>query len=146
MKPAIAILSSLASIASLAALSSTRPAAAMTATQREYRRGYWDCAKGRYDQEQHGESYKRGCRAAEARRGPAPPTAPGDPLAEDSKACLAAVKEQTHNPVAAVLGADSSEANTSLTIGVGPDHAPWRCLVKDGVVAEVMSLADEGAL
>jgi hypothetical protein len=42
------------------------PAAmASTASEREYQRGYNDCLHGRYDQNQHGESYKKGCRAAE---------------------------------------------------------------------------------
>jgi len=31
-------------------------------------------------------------------------------------------------------------------IGVGPQRAPWRCLVSKGVVAEVMSMTDEGRL
>jgi hypothetical protein len=44
----------------------TAPAAlASSASEREYQRGYNDCLHGRYDQNQHGESYKRGCRAAE---------------------------------------------------------------------------------
>lgn len=44
----------------------TTPAAlAASASEREYQRGYNDCQHGRYDQDQHGESYKRGCRAAE---------------------------------------------------------------------------------
>jgi hypothetical protein len=38
---------------------------ASTASEREYQRGYNDCSQGRYDQYQHGESYKKGCRAAE---------------------------------------------------------------------------------
>jgi hypothetical protein len=38
---------------------------ASTASEREYQRGYNDCSQGRYDQNQHGESYKKGCRAAE---------------------------------------------------------------------------------
>ena len=38
---------------------------ASTASEREYQRGYNDCSHGRYDQNQHGESYKKGCRAAE---------------------------------------------------------------------------------
>jgi len=38
---------------------------ASTASEREYKRGYNDCLHGRYDQDQHGESYKKGCRAAE---------------------------------------------------------------------------------
>ena len=40
-------------------------ALASTASEREYQRGYNDCSQGRYDQNQHGESYKKGCRAAE---------------------------------------------------------------------------------
>ena len=51
------------------------PAAfASTAAEREYQRGYDDCSHGRYDQNQHGESYKKGCRAAEDGK-PAPATA-----------------------------------------------------------------------
>ncbi|NEX21329.1 hypothetical protein G3480_13575 [Thiorhodococcus mannitoliphagus] len=38
---------------------------ASTAAEREYQRGYDDCSHGRYDQDRHGESYKKGCRAAE---------------------------------------------------------------------------------
>jgi hypothetical protein len=34
-------------------------------SEREYKRGYNDCLRGEYDTEQHGSSYKRGCRAAE---------------------------------------------------------------------------------
>jgi len=45
-----------------------------------------------------------------------------------------------------VLGAETSEANDSVTIGAGPNRAPWRCLVKRGIVAEVTSLTDEGKL
>lgn len=52
-----------------AAASAKSPAApagiAATASEREYRRGYNDCLHGRYDQDQHGASYKKGCRAAE---------------------------------------------------------------------------------
>jgi hypothetical protein len=40
-------------------------AMASTVAEREYQRGYDDCSQGRYDQNQHGESYKKGCRAAE---------------------------------------------------------------------------------
>ncbi len=38
---------------------------ASTVSEREYKRGYNDCLRGDYDQNQHGASYKRGCRAAE---------------------------------------------------------------------------------
>lgn len=43
-------------------------ASASTASQREYKRGYANCAAGRWDENQNGESYKRGCRAAEDKR------------------------------------------------------------------------------
>ena len=33
-----------------------------------------------------------------------------------------------------------------MMVGVGPNKAPWKCLSKNGVVAEVMSMTDEGAL
>jgi hypothetical protein len=45
---------------------------ASAASQREYKRGYDDCAAGRYDQNQHGASHKKGCRAAEDAAGSAP--------------------------------------------------------------------------
>lgn len=43
----------------------THSAFASTVAEREYQRGYDDCLHGRYDQNQHAESYKKGCRAAE---------------------------------------------------------------------------------
>lgn len=58
MKPATLAIAALIAIAAPLALAST-------ASEREYQRGYHDCAQGRYDQNQHGESYKKGCRAAE---------------------------------------------------------------------------------
>jgi hypothetical protein len=62
-------------------LSSAASAWASTASQREYKRGYNDCMAGRYDQNQHGASYKRGCRAAE------------DKLEKSKKACPPDVSE-----------------------------------------------------
>jgi hypothetical protein len=68
------------------------------------------------------------------------------PTAQE-QACLAAVSNETNNGDVAVLSSEFSEANTSVMIGVGANRAPWRCLVSnDGVVAEVMSMTDEGAL
>jgi len=64
----------------------------------------------------------------------------------DKQACLKAVKRKTHNPKATVINAVSSEANNTVTVGVGAEKAPWRCLVKRGVVADVMSQTDEGGL
>lgn len=133
-------------------------ALASTASQREYKRGFADCSAGRWDQEQHGESYKKGCDAAEAKRNAggaeAPAAAEKKPApfmdasvpAKDKQACVRAVKKQTHNPKVVVIGAESSEANNTVTLGVGPQKAPWRCLVKRGKVADVMSQTDEGAL
>lgn len=65
--------------------------------------------------------------------------------AVDETACVNAVASKTNNS-AVVLSSVTSEANNMVTIGVGPDRAPWKCLVNGGVVVEVMSLTDEGAL
>ena len=63
------------------------------------------------------------------------------------QACLAGVSNQTNNGEVTVLSNEFSEANSLVMIGVGPDRAPWRCLVSnDGVVAEISSATDEGAL
>jgi hypothetical protein len=127
-------------------------ASASTASQREYKRGYADCKAGRWDENQHGESYKSGCRAAEDQRagtgaGAGAATKPADGgLRGDKTACLLAVKRKTNNPKVVVLSVETSEANNSVTIVVGPNRAPWRCLVKRGIVADVMSLTDEGKL
>ncbi len=52
-------------LGSLLLLAGVVSAPASTVAQREYKRGYNDCLAGRWDENQHGESYKRGCRAAE---------------------------------------------------------------------------------
>ncbi len=64
---------------SAVALTIAVPASASTASQREYKRGYADCAAGKWDDNQHGESYKKGCRAAEDKRGGAATGAAGTP-------------------------------------------------------------------
>lgn len=64
----------------------------------------------------------------------------------DRQACLRAVKKQTKNPKVVITGGETSEANNAVTFGVGPQRAPWRCLVKNGKVAEVMSQTNEGGL
>jgi hypothetical protein len=56
------------------------------------------------------------------------------------------VSIETNNGDVVLLGSETSEANTVVTVGVGPQRAPWRCLVSGGVVAEVMSMTDEGRL
>ena len=63
------------------------------------------------------------------------------------RACLAAVAEQAGSTDLTALGKDYSEANSAVLVGVGPDQAPWRCLVSnDGVVAEVRFTGAEDAL
>lgn len=78
-----------------------------------------------------------------------PPMAASAPMrtgsAADETACLSAVAQQTGNSVI-VTSSEFSQANTQVMVGVGPQRAPWRCLVSNGVVAEVTSMADEGAL
>lgn len=76
---------------------------------------------------------------------PAPAPAMRTGSAADEGACLTAVAQQTGNSVV-VLSSEFSEANTLVMVGVGPQRAPWRCLVSNAVVAEVMSTVDEGAL
>ncbi len=62
-------------------------------------------------------------------------------------ACLAAVSKETGESDVAVLGSEFSEANSEVTVGVGQQRAPWRCLVSnDGKVSEVSSQSDEGKL
>lgn len=62
-------------------------------------------------------------------------------------ACLRKVAATTGNRQVVILAMIHSEANSQVTVGVGAQKAPWRCLVsRSGVVADVMSLTDEGAL
>ena len=64
-----------------------------------------------------------------------------------SEACLAAVSKETSESKVVVISNEFSEANTLVTIGVGDNRAPWRCLVSnDGNVAEVSFTGDEGSL
>jgi hypothetical protein len=64
----------------------------------------------------------------------------------DIKACNKAVKRKTNNKDTSMLDAKSAEANNTVIIGVGKDKAKWQCLVKNGKVADVMSLTNEGGL
>ena len=64
----------------------------------------------------------------------------------DEGACERAVTAQTSNPDVVTLSSTFSQANTEVIVGVGPQRAQWRCLVSSGVVAEVMSLTNEGTL
>jgi hypothetical protein len=141
---------------SAVALAIAASASASTASQREYKRGYADCAAGKWDDNQHGESYKKGCRAAEDKRdaaGGAIPAAAGSAaarpaphrLTKNDQACIRAVKKQTLNKVA-YISSETSQANDSVVVGVGPQRAQWRCLVSGGKVSDVQSMTDEGKL
>ena len=62
-------------------------------------------------------------------------------------ACLREVQRTTNNPDQIITEMLYSEANSQVTIGVGPERAPWQCTVSNsGIVARVMSMTDEGAL
>jgi malic enzyme len=61
-------------------------------------------------------------------------------------ACRTAVDAQTDGAVE-VVGSEFSQANNTVYLTVGPQRAPWRCLVSnDGRVAEVMFVGSEGSL
>ena len=61
------------------------------------------------------------------------------------QAVLPMIGAQTGNSVR-VLRSETSEANNFVVVGVGPNNAPWNCLVNSGVALEVYSATDEGAL
>ena len=63
----------------------------------------------------------------------------------DEQACLQAVARQTNASVM-VLSSEFSQANSLIMVGVGPRNAPWKCLSSNGVVAEITSMTNEGAL
>lgn len=61
-------------------------------------------------------------------------------------ACRDAVDAQTDGRVD-VVGSEFSQAASVVYMRVGPQQAPWRCLVSnDGRVDEVMFVGSEGAL
>jgi len=64
----------------------------------------------------------------------------------DVDACESAVARQTGNSQVRTLSTEFSEANNVVMVGVGPNAAPWRCLISRGVVQEVMSMTNEGSL
>ena len=75
----------------------------------------------------------------------APVPAMRDASPQDEQACLTAVAKQANNSVV-VLSSEFSQANSLVMVGVGPQKAPWKCLVSKGTVAEVMSMTNEGSL
>lgn len=65
----------------------------------------------------------------------------------EEQTCLAAVSQETNNGDVAVLSSEFSQAGTFVTIGVGPDRAPWKCIAySDGTTGDVMFMGSEGAL
>lgn len=63
------------------------------------------------------------------------------------QACLRDVTAETSNPDVVVLSSAFSEAGTQVTVGVGPDRAPWNCIAySDGTTAGIESLTNEGTL
>ena len=63
-------------------------------------------------------------------------------LSKDEQVCLAATSRETNNGDVVLLRTETSEANNAVIVGVGPQRAPWQCLVKNGKVAEVRSLGN----
>jgi hypothetical protein len=61
---------------------------------------------------------------------------------QDEQACLAATSQETNNGDVMVLSMETSEANNTVYVGVGPDRAKWKCLVKNGQVAGVESMGN----
>lgn len=66
----------------------------------------------------------------------------GGTPSEDEQACLAATSRETNNGDVMVLRTETSEANNTVYVGVGPQQAPWKCLVKNGKVAGVESMGN----
>ncbi len=83
------------------------------------------------------------CEVTSASTGGAASSAPaaGTP-SEDEQACLAATSRETNNGDVMLLSTETSEANNTVYIGVGPQRARWKCLVKNGKVAEVESMGN----
>ncbi len=62
-------------------------------------------------------------------------------------ACKAALAKEAQNTAIEVTGTEFSQANSAVYMALGPQRAPWRCLVgNDGRGAEVMFMGSEGAL
>ncbi len=90
-----------------------------TAAEREYQRGFNDCSHGRYDQNQHGESYKKGCRAAEDGQKSGAPSAKQAPAATSgaSKVKLSDLKGMDSIKAFDVMTARGFKSVDSLTAG-----------------------------
>lgn len=69
-----------------------------------------------------------------------------DVSSKDKQVCLQAVSRETGNSEVVLLSSEFSQANNAVIVGVGPQKARWQCLVKNGIVAGIMSLTNEGAM
>lgn len=118
----------------LATFGLSTSAFAQGVAQREYRRGYNDCAAGRYDQNQHGDSYKRGCRAAEDKKaaGGAAPAASA-PAAAPEGAMLVACRSRAARayrarmPDVDVKYEGQRTDGTHAVNGTAPSGATFQC-------------------
>jgi ABC-type glycerol-3-phosphate transport system substrate-binding protein len=62
-------------------------------------------------------------------------------------ACRNALAQEAPGTAIEVTGSEFSQANSAVYMALGPQRAPWRCLVSnDGRGAEVMFMGSEGAL
>ena len=82
---------------------------ASTASEREFKRGYNDCLHGRYDQNQHGESYKKGCRSAEDHQKSQPTTASEREFERGYNDCLHGRYDQNRHGESYKKGCRSAE-------------------------------------
>ena len=62
-------------------------------------------------------------------------------LSAAEQACLRAVTVETNNPDVVLLNSSFSQAGTEITVGVGPQRAPWQCIAySDGSTTRPMSM------
>ncbi|UHD18653.1 hypothetical protein [Thiocapsa bogorovii] len=119
---------------------------ASTASEREYQRGYNDCSQGRYDQDQHGESYKKGCRAAED--GQPAPAAAGS---HGSKAKISDLKDMDSIKAFDVMTSRGFKSvdyldrgNSAYSIFYNPETGQCVQLSEDNNTGRVVSADDIG--
>ena len=59
-------------------------------------------------------------------------------------ACLNAVASETGEDNVSLLSSEFSDANSLVIVGVGPQAAPWRCVVSNDGVVDGVSFDGEG--
>ncbi len=85
------------------------------------------------------------CQLVEDADAPVAHAAAGKP-SQNVQACLRAVTQQTNNGEVVLLDSQTSEANDTIIVGVGQQRAKWKCLARNGKVADVSSMTNEGGL